>query len=341
MAIGVINWSQTAASNATADTSIDWREGMPPSGVNDSGRAMMASVAKYRDDNSGLLLTAGNAIAYTVATNQGYALTPGISITFTPNNTNGATATTLNVDGLGAKPLRSAPNAELPIGTIIAGTPYSATYFASNSGEWILHGLYGNPYGIELGGLLFTTVATPPNSSFVLPYGQAISRVTYATYFNAVGTLYGIGDGTTTFNVIDLRGYLIGCQDNMGGSTAGRITLAGSGIVGTTINASGGSETVSILQTNLPSVNFINSGITAATSNGGQTAIGLKTNGASSGPGSSSAQGSADGATGSLIADPAISVSITAQGVSSSGGSNTPVRNMPPTKILPCHLRII
>ena len=37
-------WSQTAASNATADPdpSINWQEGQAPSSVNDSARAMMA-----------------------------------------------------------------------------------------------------------------------------------------------------------------------------------------------------------------------------------------------------------------------------------------------------------
>ena len=40
-------WSQTAASNATADASINWQEGQAPSSVNDSARAMMASAAAW------------------------------------------------------------------------------------------------------------------------------------------------------------------------------------------------------------------------------------------------------------------------------------------------------
>jgi microcystin-dependent protein len=40
----------------------------------------------------------------------------------------------------------------------------------------------------------------------VFPYGQAISRTTYATLFAAMGTTFGAGDGSTTFNVPDLRG---------------------------------------------------------------------------------------------------------------------------------------
>lgn len=253
MAIGVINWSTTAATNATADSSVNWAEGMAPSAVNDSARAMMASVAKWRDDLSGAILSAGNAVAYTITTNQGYALTAGRSVSFTANNTNGATATTLNVDSLGAKPLRSAPNVELPIGAIVAGTPYTATYYTTNSGEWILNGFYGNPYGTPVGGFMPFVNSTPPNSSFVLPYGQAISRTTYAGLFALTSTVFGIGDGSTTFNVPDLRGRSIFGLDNMGGSTAGRITNAISGVVGTTIGATGGSQSHTLTSTEMPS----------------------------------------------------------------------------------------
>lgn len=36
--------------------------------------------------------------------------------------------------------------------------------------------------------------------------GQAVNRTTYAALFTAIGTLYGAGDGSTTFNLPDLRG---------------------------------------------------------------------------------------------------------------------------------------
>ena len=52
-----------------------------------------------------------------------------------PHTTNGATVT-LNVDGLGAKPLRSAPSAELLAGVLVQGTPYVPTYYnATRSGS--------------------------------------------------------------------------------------------------------------------------------------------------------------------------------------------------------------
>lgn len=61
-------------------------------------------------------------------------------------------------------------------------------------------------------------------SGWVLCYGQAISRTTYATLFAVIGTTYGSGDGSTTFNVPDLRGRTVAGLDNMGGSNANVLT---------------------------------------------------------------------------------------------------------------------
>lgn len=45
--------------------------------------------------------------------------------------------------------------------------------------------------------------------------GAAISRTTYAALFSAIGTTFGTGDGSTTFNVPDMRGYFSrGWADN-------------------------------------------------------------------------------------------------------------------------------
>lgn len=79
-------------------------------------------------------------------------------------------------------------------------------------------------------------------SGYLLCGGQAVSRTTYATLFAVIGTVYGSGDGSTTFNVPDLRGRVVAGIDNMGGSTASRITNAVAGIVGTTLGAAGGDQ---------------------------------------------------------------------------------------------------
>lgn len=85
-----------------------------------------------------------------------------------------------------------------------------------------------------------------------LCYGQAISRTTYAGLFATIGTTYGSGDGSTTFNVPDLRGRVVAGEDDMGGTAASRLTAGGSGITGTTLGASGGTQTHTLASTEIP-----------------------------------------------------------------------------------------
>jgi microcystin-dependent protein len=72
--------------------------------------------------------------------------------------------------------------------------------------------------------------------------GQAVSRATYAALFSVLGTAWGAGDGSTTFNLPDLRSRVTAGLDNMGGSAAGRITSGVAGIQGTTLGAVGGNQ---------------------------------------------------------------------------------------------------
>jgi microcystin-dependent protein len=253
------SWSQTASSNATADSTINWAEGQPPSSVNDSARAMMAATAKYRDDIAGAIVTAGTSTAYTVTSYSVFdtlAHLNGQTIAFTPHTTNGATVT-LNVDGLGAKPLRSAPNTELLAGTLIQGTPYCALY-SNADGAFYLDGFYGNPYNIPLGGMLPFIGATAPNSSFVSPFGQAISRTTYSALFALVSTTYGAGDGSTTFNIPDLRSRVVAGKDDMGGSGSFRLTTGNFGGNPQVLGAVGGAETHTLTTAELPAHSHAN-----------------------------------------------------------------------------------
>ena len=64
-------------------------------------------------------------------------------------------------------------------------------------------------------------VATPPAGSLECN-GAAISRITYADLFTAIGTTFGGGDGSTTFNLPDLRGEFLRGWDNGRGVDAGR-----------------------------------------------------------------------------------------------------------------------
>lgn len=58
----------------------------------------------------------------------------------------------------------------------------------------------------SLAGMVIATARSEAPEGFLLCDGAAISRVTYARLFEAIGTSYGPGNGSTTFNLPDLRG---------------------------------------------------------------------------------------------------------------------------------------
>jgi hypothetical protein len=156
-------WSKTAATNGSVDQSIDFAEGMAASAVNDSARALMARVAEYRDDTSGELTTSGTSTAYTLATNQVFdslAHMDNAELTFVPHTTSGASPT-LNVDGLGAKPIRMATGTSIATGALLVGTPYVATYY-NTAGEFILKNQMGLADSTLVGNISGSAAAAQP-----------------------------------------------------------------------------------------------------------------------------------------------------------------------------------
>ncbi len=76
------------------------------------------------------------------------------------------------------------------------------------------------------GGLIGEVVAWPAAaipSGWLECDGAAVSRATYASLFAAIGTAFGVGDGSTTFNLPDLRGEFIRGLDNGRGVDGARV----------------------------------------------------------------------------------------------------------------------
>lgn len=89
--------------------------------------------------------------------------------------------------------------------------------------------------------LPYAGASTPTN--WLLCAGQAVSRTTYAALFTAISTTYGVGDGSSTFNVPDLRGRVPAGKDDMGGSGANRLTSGSAAALdGDTLGTGGGVE---------------------------------------------------------------------------------------------------
>jgi microcystin-dependent protein len=106
--------------------------------------------------------------------------------------------------------------------------------------------------GMPSGSLIAFAGASAP-SGYLLCDGAAVSRTTYADLFAVLGEIYGSGDGSTTFNLPDLRGRTAVGKDDMGGSAANRITSGGAGIDGTSLGASGGAQTHTLTTAQMPS----------------------------------------------------------------------------------------
>jgi microcystin-dependent protein len=86
-----------------------------------------------------------------------------------------------------------------------------------------------------IAGSIYMYAGSTVPQGFLQCDGSAVSRTTYADLFDAIGTVYGSGDGSTTFNLPDLSGKVA-------------ISTSSSHQLGST----GGSETVTLVADNLP-----------------------------------------------------------------------------------------
>jgi len=241
---------------------------------------MMAVLAMRWLDESGYAASGGSSTAYTFTPQQTLtAYRDGLTITFRAHAACGATPT-LNVSSLGAKALRNRANGTLAANEIASGAWVTAVYSSSldtfvitNQGVFsemqaLLQG--GGFFGMPVGAIVDTAGTSAP-TGWLLCYGQAISRTTYSSLFAVLSTTYGTGDGSTTFNVPELRGSVTAGLDNMGGADAGRLanalTISGGR---TTLGGRMGAGTHTLLEAEIPQITPAGSISTATTSHTAQ-----------------------------------------------------------------------
>jgi len=145
-------------------------------------------------------------------------------------------------------------NFTLGIGDATTGTgvivPQGARAILYSNGSAVFFADDG--VGVEIGaGMDYWGTVAPPR--WLFPYGQAISRTTYAALFARLGTTYGSGDGSTTFNLPDKRDRASYGKGNMGGTSAGRITGGAGSWSGNTLGAAGGEQNVTLTIVQMPS----------------------------------------------------------------------------------------
>jgi phage-related tail fiber protein len=76
--------------------------------------------------------------------------------------------------------------------------------------------------GLPAGSVIHVAMSTAP-TGYLKANGAAISRSVYGELFAAIGTTYGTGDGSTTFNLPDLRGEFIRGWDDGRGVDSARV----------------------------------------------------------------------------------------------------------------------
>lgn len=155
-----------------------------------------------------------------------------------PNQTLNLTIPRGNVGNAGA----AGAAATITVGTVTTGAAGTSAV-VTNSGTTsaavldftIPKGDTGT--GTPTGSVLDFAGSSAP-TGWLIADGSAISRTTYADLFAVIGTTYGAGNGSSTFNLPDLRGRV----------PVGR----NSGTFGT-LGATGGAETVTLDTTQIPS----------------------------------------------------------------------------------------
>lgn len=229
MDISAANWNEDDNANTTAAPD-GAPEGMAPSGVNNVLRAHQGAMKRFYNWTIPKS-TAGSGTAYTLS----YAVAPsalvdGMTHLVQFHAVNG-TGATLNVNNLGATPLhyhaagawRVAPPGLIDIDEVCR------VAYHSSSGAYRLAGRRN-----RTGEVVPFAGSTPPAGTLFC-YGQAVSRTAYAGLFAVISTTHGAGDGSTTFNLPDLRGRVAAGKSDMGGSDVG--ILGGGAGLGASLGA--------------------------------------------------------------------------------------------------------
>lgn len=127
-------------------------------------------------------------------------------------------------------------DASLYFKTSLGATDSSGVY-VKRSGAWTELGTATVDPGVPVGAMIMwpSPNTAPASASWLEASGAAVSRTTYSALFSVIGTTYGAGDGSTTFNLPDFRGqYLCGRTDS--GTMGAQVGNAGSTVTLTTGN---------------------------------------------------------------------------------------------------------
>ena len=209
--IGAGNWNENDTNN-NQPAPDGAPEGMSPSGVNDTIRAVMGALKRWFNWSSPKV-TAGSATAYTLT----YGVAPGALVDgmthlvqFHASQRRRRHAERERSRRQAAVRLQRRSWYQAPPAFFDVATVCRVVYDAGTGAYRLLM-----PGAVPTGTVVPFAGSVAP-AGYLLAFGQAVSRTNYPGLFAVINTTYGIGDGSTTFNVPDLRGCVAGRQRQYG-----------------------------------------------------------------------------------------------------------------------------
>ena len=129
--------------------------------------------------------------------------------------------TTLDIVGTDSIIVPAGTTAQRPATGVAGMIRYNTTdgTFEGYTTDW--GPIAGGGGGGSAGQVSWFAMNTPPDG-WIKANGAAVSRTTYGDLFAAISTVFGAGNGSSTFNVPDLRGYFVRGWDDGRGTDSDR-----------------------------------------------------------------------------------------------------------------------
>lgn len=141
----------------------------------------------------------GTSAAYVITIDPSpIAYAAGLEVTFKASNINVGSCTA-NVNGIGAVAIKKYGTIDLSPGDILANQIVTLQHDGT---FWQIMSQIPS----ERAGRIALYAGSNLHTGWFRCDGSAVSRTTYSTLFAVIGTIYGSGDGSTTFNLPDFRG---------------------------------------------------------------------------------------------------------------------------------------
>ena len=174
--------------------------------------------------------TANNLLKIRNSANNGWLVLGSLTDAAHTNNFGLATKAspdfTGTIDSAGDIVMGGTGALKLPSGTTIQRPTAATGQIRFNSSTTSFEGYNGSAWGELANGVpvgsVFNLATTTVPTGFLECNGAAVSRSTYASLFAAISTTWGSGDGSSTFNLPDLRGQFVRGWDNSAGVDSGR-----------------------------------------------------------------------------------------------------------------------